>query len=106
MVSCSEDDNSTTQSEPFVVAFENLSANLSQIENSTEIALVYSTEASESGAITINVQATNAVYGQDFITEPEMSGDLLSLPITQGSNTNGFTFTKLNPDLDESIQHI
>ena len=106
MASCSEDDNSTTQSEPFVVAFENLSANLSQIENSTEIALVYSTEASESGAITISVQAINAVYGQDFITEPEMSGDLLSLPITQGSNANGFTFTKLNPDLDETTEIV
>jgi len=103
LVSCSDDDSTTVQGEPFVAAFENLSANLSEIEGNKDIKLVYSETASENGAITILVEATNAVYGEDFTTEPAAEGKTITLPITEGTGENTIAFNKLNANLDETV---
>ncbi|WP_339698007.1 HmuY family protein [uncultured Marixanthomonas sp.] len=103
LVSCSDDDSTTVQGEPFVAAFENLSANLSEIEGNKDIKLVYSETASENGAITILVEATNAVYGEDFTTEPAAEGNTITLPIAEGTGENTLVFNKLNATLDETV---
>ncbi|RFN60354.1 HmuY family protein [Marixanthomonas ophiurae] len=103
LVSCSDDDTTTVQGEPFVAAFENLSANLGEIEGNEDIKLVYSETASENGAITLSLEATNAVYGEDFTTEPAAEGNTITLPITEGTRENTIAFNKLNANLDETV---
>ena len=103
LVSCSDDNSTSVQGEPFVAAFENLSANLGEIEGNKDIKLVYSETASENGEITILVEATNAVYGEDFTTEPAAEGNTITLPITEGTADNTLVFNKLNATLDETV---
>jgi len=98
---CSSDDNYLT-SDPFVVAFETLSENLGDIENSENINLVYSETAENNGAFTISINAENAVYGIDFTTQPAAVDGKIMLQINSGSSTNNFVFNKLNPNLDET----
>lgn len=100
---CSSDDNHLT-STPFVVAFESLSENLGNIEDSETINLVYSETADNNGAFTISINAENAVYGTDFTTEPAAVDGKIMLQINQGSNNNHFVFNKLNPNLDETTE--
>ena len=103
LVSCSDDNSTSVQGEPFVAAFENLSANLGEIEGNKNIKLVYSETASENGEITILLEATNAVYGEDFTTEPAAEGNTITLPITEGTADNTLVFNKLNATLDETV---
>lgn len=103
LVSCSDDESTSVQGEPFVAAFENLSAKLSEIEGNKDIKLVYSETASENGEITILVEATNAVYGEDFTTEPAAEGNTITVPITEGTVENTLVFNKLNSALDETV---
>lgn len=98
--SCSEDSAFTP--EPFVVAFSNLSGNLQEIETSTNIALEYSEIAEQQGTVTISISAENAIYGIDFKTQPEANNNEITLSINSGELTNGLTFEKLNPFLDET----
>src|SRR5690606_2079764 len=100
---CSSDDNHLS-SDPFVVAFETLSENLGDIENSENINLVYSETAEKNGAFTISINAENAVYGIDFTTQPAAVDGKIMLQINQGSSNNNFVFNKLNPNLDESTE--
>lgn len=103
-VSCSEDDASEVLNDPFVVAFENLSTNLNDIDNSREIHLVFSEITAAQGSVTLLVEATNAVYGEDFTTNPPTEGTSLTLQITAGVDAMRFSFTKLNPSLDETVE--
>ena len=104
-VSCSEDDETNgIIDDPFVVAFENLSANLSEIEGSKEIALVYSEVTNQPGSVTLLVEATNAVYGTDFTTNPPVESGNITLPIAQSESGSAITFTKINPALDETVE--
>lgn len=103
--SCSSDDNNLT-SDPFVVAFEELSKNLGAISGTENISIVYSDYADSNGAFTISLETANAVYGIDFTTEPAIVDGKVTLQINKGSNTNTILFHKLNPDLDETTQLI
>jgi len=102
--SCSDDESTTATSDPFVVAFENLSANLSEIESSQEINLVYSETTSEPGSITLLVEATNAVYGEDFTTNPVAVANNITLSLEQSENGTSFTFNKLAEVFDETVE--
>lgn len=104
MVSCSDDENSALMSDPFVVAFESLSANLDEIESSREISLLYSETTSQPGSVTLLMEATNAVYGEDFTTNPPAEGNNLTLPLAQSGNGTTFSFIKLNQTLDETVE--
>lgn len=100
LVSCNDDD--APQPDPFVVAFESLSANLLEITDEETIRLTYSEAARQSGAITVQVNATNAVYGVDFETVPAATGNTITLAVVSGETENSFTFYKLNSGLDET----
>ncbi|WP_347374252.1 HmuY family protein [Aequorivita sp. Q41] len=100
---CSSDDNNLT-SDPFVVAFEESSKNLGEINGSESISIVYSDYAETDGAFTLSIEAQNAIYGTDFITEPAIVDGKITLPITKGSTSNSLIFTKLNTALDETTQ--
>ena len=103
-ISCSDDENSNLMLEPFVVAFETLSVNLAEIENSQNISLVYSQMSTEFGNVTILLETDNAVYGSDFITNPPLDNNNLVLPIIPGENGDSIVFTKLNENLDETVE--
>lgn len=98
--SCSEDNTFIT--EPFVVAFSNLSDNLLEIENTKEVPLVFSEITEETGTVTIQIEAVNAIYGIDFTTTPQAKNNTLTLPISSGTDSESFQFKKLNPFLDET----
>jgi len=103
LFSCSDDEGIETMSDPFVVAFENLSANLSEIENTQVINLVFSETITEAGSVNILVESTNAEYGTDFTTNPPVENFNLELPITPGTNGTSILFNKLNQTLDETV---
>lgn len=102
--SCSKDNDLVA--DPFVVAFENLSANLSNIEvNSDEtISLVYSETAISSGTFTVSINSINAVYGVDFVTIPAAENNQIILPISSGEINKSIVFKKLNSALDETTE--
>lgn len=102
--SCSEDDSSALTSDPFVVAFQNLSANLGEIEASQEINLVYSETTTQPGSVTLSLAPTNAVYGEDFTTNPPAEGNTLTLPLAQNENGTSFSFIKLTEVFDETVE--
>ncbi len=103
LAACSSDDNNIS-ADPFVVAFENLSANLSNIEGREKINLLFSSSAQENGLITLNINSENAVYGEDFTTEPALIDGKIILPIEQGNDNSTLVFYKLNEYLDETTE--
>ncbi|WP_434037332.1 HmuY family protein [Formosa sp. 4Alg 33] len=98
--SCSEDN--TFSEDPFVVAFSNLSANFQEIETIKDISLVYSEISQETGTVTIQIEAENAIYGIDYRTIPEASNQSITLQIQSGAVSDVIQFEKLNPFLDET----
>lgn len=100
--SCSKDES--LDSDPFVVAFESLSKNLTTIESEENIEMVYSEIANENGSITVQIIPQNAVYGIDFATMPEAIANNITLPIISGDIQNSIVFQKLNNSLDETTQ--
>ncbi len=103
LAACSSDDNNLT-GDPFVVAFENLSGNLSEIDSSEDINLIYSKTATENGTVIISLNSENATYGIDFTTEPAAIDGEISLSINQGASNSSLLFNKLNANLDETTQ--
>jgi hypothetical protein len=91
--SCSKDES--LDSDPFVVAFESLSKNLTTIESEENIEMVYSEIANENGSITVQIIPQNAVYGIDFATMPEAIANNITLPIISGDIQNSIVFQKL-----------
>tara|TARA_B110001452_G_scaffold241048_1_gene222983 strand:+ start:548 stop:1957 length:1410 start_codon:yes stop_codon:yes gene_type:complete len=104
LLSCSDDESIDMPLEPFVVAFESLSANLSQINEAQDISLVYSKAAIQTGSVTLLLDVTNAVYGVDFITSPPINSNNLIIPILPTEIETAFLFTKLNQALDETVE--
>ncbi len=105
LAACSDDDTTVIDDgEPFVVAFETPSGNLSEIENDRDIALVYSETATNTGQVAITVASSNAVYGEDFTTVPAADGNTILLTINKGETGASVTFNKLNPSLDETVE--
>ena len=99
VLSCSDDE--TILSDPFVVAFENLSANLTAFESQNTVNLVYSEITNQTGTITLNIVETNAVYGVDYTTTPAAMNNEIVLNIGSGEMNTSFTFNKISLDIDE-----
>jgi hypothetical protein len=104
LFSCSSDDTNKIMSERFVAAFESLSANLGEIETTQDISLVYSETTTTTGSMKFSIDAINAVYGIDFITNPPLEEGVVSLAINPEENGTAFSFVKLNGALDETVE--
>lgn len=100
LVACSDDTN--LEQDPFVVAFEELSINHLEADDAFDIPLIYSDVAEVDGQFKIHLDATNAIYGEDFITDPPAEDGNLSLVIEAGEQANKIHFQKLNQSLDET----
>ena len=103
LVSCSKED-AAIPSDPFVVAFEDLSANLGTIEGTKEIPLVFSRTAAQNGSFTLSISSLNATYGEDFTTIPAANGSQINFSINAETTGTSFVFNKLNENLDETSQ--
>ncbi|MGO1729870.1 MAG: hypothetical protein ACTHY4_09720, partial [Flavobacteriaceae bacterium] len=102
ITSCS-DDKSLTE-DPFVVAFEELSINHLEAGSEFDIPLVYSDIAEIDGEVSISLQTFNAVYGQDFVTQPSAENGQISVAIEAGQTSQKIRFQKLNQNLDETSE--
>ena len=102
LTSCSEEP--TFISDPFVVAFEKTSAKILDITNASEIQLVYSKMAVEDGSVNIQIDTENAVYGRDFVTIPEATGNAVTLEIVSGETTNSFQVVELNDSFSDVMK--
>lgn len=91
-IGCSEDE-STTTAEPLEVAFVNQEINVSAA--TTQVNVVFSKTTATAGTIILNVEADGVTYGTDFITLPEATAGVLTLPVAPGVNSVSFSFTKL-----------
>lgn len=94
LASCSKDP--VFEQQPFVVAFKETSGKLLAIENEKKIELIYSEATKEESFIRIKITTENALYGRDFITIPEASGDEITLPIAVNETENSFQIVELN----------
>ncbi len=102
---CSKsDENSLLPSDPFVVAFESLSARLSDINSQLDIPLVYSSSAPQNGVIRISINPINTAYGDDFTTVPNAQNNIIEVPIISGTVNSSFIFNLNNTTLDETSQ--
>lgn len=102
LVACSDDTH--LEQDPFVVAFEELSINHLEAGDAFDIPLVYSDIAEVDGQFEVHLDATNAIYGEDFVTDPPAEDGNLNLTIKAGKQTSKIHFYKLNQNLDETSE--
>lgn len=100
ITSCSSDDNGSSSTSDFVVAFESPSISFDPTDTEKSIRLTFSRAASEDGLITIKLTPQDAVYGEDFYTTPESAGDEIKISVNEGTHNTSFTFHKLQNPLE------
>ena len=97
LISCSVEKE--LESDPFVIAFNELSLNLQNISNEEDIMMVYSYPPVEDGSLVISISDNIATYGVDYETNPAVIDGEITLAITKGEINNKIVFRKLNPNL-------
>ncbi|HET8838253.1 MAG TPA: HmuY family protein [Flavobacteriaceae bacterium] len=104
---CSKDE-STKDTQKFVVAFESPSLNFAPEETSEEITIVFSQAAPENGSLEIVFEPHNLVYGTDFTTIPAAENGIVVVPVENGTSQASFTFNKLtaNPTDQEPEKSV
>ena len=94
LTSCSKD--ALFIEDPFVVAFQETSGKLLDIDTQKDIKLIYSETAYEQSIVKIRITTENVLYGRDFITIPAAEGNELSVPININEIENKFQIVELN----------
>ena len=94
LTSCSKD--ALFIEDPFVVAFQETSGKLLDIDTQKDIKLIYSETAYEQSIVKIRITTENVLYGRDFITIPAAEGSELSVPININEIENKFQIVELN----------
>lgn len=102
---CSNEDE-TVITEDLVVAFENPALSFDSVDSSKEVKIIFSTEATESGTLTLTYTAENAVYGEDFTTTPTANNGNLTLDFEAGANGVSFTFNKLKDAIEGTSKNV
>jgi hypothetical protein len=92
--SCSKD--AVFIEDTFVVAFQETSGKLLDINIQKDIKLIYSETAYEQSIVKIRITTENVLYGRDFITIPAAEGNELSVPININEIENKFQIVELN----------
>jgi hypothetical protein len=100
--SCSDDDNSSSTANS--VAFVNSSVNLVAAE--TTVSVVFEKPTSSSGSLSIAVNPTNAVYGVDFTTNPEIVSNVLTIPYAKNVSNVTFTFNRIVEAVEGQIKNV
>lgn len=94
---------------PININFNSTSININEDNQEAQISLVFSRATNETGTISVSLNNSNLVYGEenDFYTEPAAEGDELILNYESGQSEISFTIkagSGLNIDSDESIE--
>jgi hypothetical protein len=100
--SCSDDDNSSSSVNS--VAFVNSSVNLVAAE--TTVSVVFEKPTSSSGSLSISVNPTNAVYGVDFTTNPEIVSNVLTIPYAKNVSNVTFKFNRIIEAVEGQIKNV
>ncbi|MFQ3297371.1 MAG: hypothetical protein ACI9H1_000706 [Polaribacter sp.] len=100
--SCSKD--AVFIEDPFVVAFQETSGKLLDINIQKDIKLIYSETAYEESIVKIGITAENVLYGSDFITIPAAEGAELSVPIKINEIENKFQIVELNNSFTDEMK--
>lgn len=104
LAACSSDE--TNLSQPFVVAFEKMSYDFSQIQSEKQMRLVFSQTAQSAGSVKIRVDAQNAEYGTDFTTLPEAQNGIVELPFAAGQRDLALAFKNLIYPFDSDDKSV
>ncbi len=100
--SCEED----PQLPDNLVAFESAQLGFNADENELSINISLSRAAADQGSITVNFEANEIEYGDDFTTAPAATGNSITIPVTAGASQVSFTVSKgenVLLDGDESV---
>ncbi|MGJ3234881.1 HmuY family protein [Marivirga sp.] len=94
---------------PINLNFNSTSVNINDENQEAQISLVFSRAANQAGTISVNIDNSNLVYGEenDFYTEPAAEGDELNLNYESGQSEVNFIVkagSGLNIDRDERIE--
>lgn len=94
---------------PINLNFNSTSININEDNQEAQIGLVFSRAANQAGNVSVNINTSNLVYGEenDFYTEPVAEGDELILNYESGQSEISFTIkagSGLNINSDESIE--
>ncbi|MFB1041230.1 MAG: HmuY family protein, partial [Polaribacter sp.] len=102
LTSCSKD--ALFIEDPFVVAFQETSGKLLDIDTQKDIKLIYSETAYEQSIVKIRITTENVLYGSDFITIPAAEGAELSVPIKINEIENKFQIVELNNSFTDEMK--
>lgn len=100
--SCEED----PQLPDNLVAFESAQLGFNADENELSINISLSRAAADQGSITVNFEANEIEYGDDFNTAPAATGNSITIPVAAGASQVSFTVSKgenVLLDGDESV---
>ena len=102
LTSCSDDDSSKTATNS--VAFSVASTNLT--ETTTPVQIMFSEPTKTAGTLTISYTTTAVTYGTDFTTNPESTGNVLSVAFDANANSASFTITKLIEAIEGEVKNV
>lgn len=100
--SCEED----PQLPDNLVAFESAQLGFTSDEDELIININFSRSTANQGSITVNFEANGVVYGDDFTTMPQATGNTITIPVAAGASQVSFTISKTESvllDGDESV---
>ncbi|WP_432670643.1 HmuY family protein [Flavobacterium sp. SM2513] len=102
LTSCSDDDSSKTATN--AIAFSVASANLT--DTNTPVQILFSEPTSAAGTLTLSYTATGVTYGTDFSTNPEATGNVLSVAFEADATSTSFIFTKLTEAMEGEVKNV
>ena len=102
LASCSDDDTSKTATNS--AAFSVASANLT--ETITPVQILFSEPTKSAGTLTISYTTTAVTYGTDFTTNPESTGNVLSVAFDANANSASFNITKLTEAIEGEVKNV
>ncbi|WP_375578330.1 HmuY family protein [Marivirga tractuosa] len=96
---------------PININFNSTSININEENQEAQIGLVFSRAANQAGNVSVNINTSNLVYGEenDFYTEPAAEGGELILNYESGQSEISFIIkagSGLNIDSDENIEFM
>ncbi len=100
---CNKEDDAIVAT-PIGAAFVNPAVNISNA--TTDVNVVFSTPTTAAGTVTLNIVATNLVYGVDFTTAPATANNVITIPFAANATSASFSLTKLRDAIEGEIKNV
>jgi hypothetical protein len=78
-----------------VVQFTNSNKSVHETSSSLAIDLKFSAPLKASGVLVVSINDSTATYGKEYVTSPDGSSKLISIPLTKGATQASFTIIPL-----------